>query len=447
MLKSLNNTYIIIALILFSLVFGKTVEKYILVTGVSILSVISYYTLLQSNASMNKKFYSRKFLALEVFTYSLLFITLYNAISYYYTNNFLIFSASDALGYHEFTKIMVNMSSLDKALDYYLTDWAVTDLGMVMLMYPMYHVVESNLILNAFYLLSGVITSLSLFRLSRNFMSTQYAFMSALAYSTSSFILFFHTTGLKESFMVMMAIFSIDFYYQFNKTNKIKYLIYLLICFGILVFFRPAIPAMIIVSVVVGSVFSKKGSLVIKSISFLLLLSLVFLWEPLMTLMDSYTGGDVEILIEGKQSQGMIIGSIPFTYAVNVLAQTLGPLPTLVSEEKVKLTFYAAGLMYRVLLAIPFWLGILYIFKTKIYNMYPLMVFVLMEMLALIGIMEGLELRKSLSHIPLVFIIAFWFLDQYDKKNIQFKNKKLFKIFMQTATLFLFIIMLYWNTK
>jgi len=278
-------------------------------------------------------------------------------------------------------------------------------------------------------------------------MSTQYAFMSALAYSTSSFILFFHTTGLKESFMVMMAIFSIDFYYQFNKTSKIKYLIYLLICFGVLIFFRPAIPAMVIVSVVVGSVFSKKGSLVIKSISFLLLLSLVFLWEPLMTLMDSYTGGDVEILIEGKQSQGMIIGSIPFTYAVNVLAQTLGPLPTLVSEEKVKLTFYAAGLMYRVLLAIPFWLGILYIFKTKTYNMYPLMVFVLMEMLALIGIMEGLELRKSLSHIPLVFIIAFWFLDQYDKKNIQFKNKKLFKIFMQTATLFLFIIMLYWNTK
>ena len=153
------------------------------------------------------------------------------------------------------------------------------------------------------------------------------------------------------------------------------------------------------------------------------------------------------MLIYAKESEGMIIGSLSFTYAVNILAQIIGPLPTLISAEKISLTFFASGLIYRVLLAFPFWLGIRYIFKTKSYKIYPLVIFVLMEMMALALLLEGLELRKALPHIPIVFIIAFWFLDKYDNKIIVFKRSKQFKLFFKFSMFLLAMIILFWNFK
>jgi len=148
-----------------------------------------------------------------------------------------------------------------------------------------------------------------------------------------------------------------------------------------------------------------------------------------------------------RAADGMIIGSIPFTYAVNTLSQLIGPLPTVVSSDKIHLMLYGPGLIYRVLLSFPFWLGVKYIYKSKNYILYPLVIFVLMEMSALTIIMEGLELRKALPHLPFVFIIAFWFLDKYDNKILVFKRPKRFQQLFKISMFILLIMIFYWNFK
>jgi len=178
-----------------------------------------------------------------------------------------------------------------------------------------------------------------------------------------------------------------------------------------------------------------------------LVVFLVSIADDLISIFSHYMGGGFDMLIYARESQGMIIGSLPFTYSVNILAQLIGPLPTLISENKIMLTFFAPGLIYRVFISFPFWLGVLYIYKKKVYKLYPLVFFVIMEMASLATILEGLELRKSLPHIGLVFIIAFWFMNQYDSKKIITKKRKKFKLFFKFSIFLLSIIILYWNFK
>jgi len=147
-----------------------------------------------------------------------------------------------------------------------------------------------------------------------------------------------------------------------------------------------------------------------------------------------------------KESEGMVKGSLLFTYSVNILAQLIGPLPSVNSNMRPLLSFYSAGLIYRVIIAIPFWIGVYYLWKHKISILFPLLIFVLFEMSSLALILEGLELRKSLPHLPFVYIISFWFLDKFDLRlaliNRQ-KVKNLINIFILIA----FGIIIYWNFR
>ena len=446
MLKSINKLYLLFSIFLYFILFVKSSEKYILIYLISVLSFISYYIILYFNSKNNEKNFKRIYLSLEIFFYSFLFIFIYNILSYYYNSNFFVFSEADAIHYHKNTIELLSMP-IGKAIEHYLSYMSFDDLGIILILYPLYHITESNLILNLFYLFGGIISSLSLFRLSKNFMSFKYAFLSSLSYSLSSFVLYYHSIGLKESVMVMLVVLSFDFYYKFVNNKNIITLLIALIFIGLLLFFRPAISAMIIGAIGIGSLFSRKGGVRVKIISLFIIIFLVSIGDTLLDIVNKYMAGGFELLMYARAADGMIIGGIPFTYAVNTLAQLIGPLPTVVSSEKIHLILYAPGLIYRVLLSFPFWLGVKYIYKSKSYILYPLVIFVLMEMSALIIIMEGLELRKSLPHLPFVFIIAFWFLDKYDNKIIVFKRPKRFQQLFKISMFILLIIIFYWNFK
>ena len=446
MLNSINKIYLLSSILLYFVLSLKSSEEHLLITFFSILSFISYFIVLYVNSSMHVKFYTKKYLIIEVFIYVLIFVTIQNLISYFYTDNFFMFSTEDAIGYH-YRTIEILPMSLEDGISHYLSYMDFDDLGMILVLYPLYYISESNLILNCFYLFVGVITALSIFRISQNFMSRKYAFLSSLSYSLSSFVLFFHATGLKESFMVMLVTLSFDFYYRFLMNKNIINLISTLVFIGILFLFRPAISIMIIGAIGLSSVFSKKGGLGIKIVSFFIFIFLVTISSSLIDLMDKYTTGGFDTLMYTRETQGMIIGGIPFTYAVNILSQAIGPIPNLISSEKILTMFYASGLIYRVLLAFPFWFGIIYIYKTRSYKLYPLAIFIIVEMIALTFLMDGLELRKALPHIAFVFIVAFWFLDKYDMKIIKIKGKKRFKQLFKFSIFLSILIIFYWNFR
>ena len=441
-----TKIYLIVSLCLYIVLISKNSEEYFLINTVNIFSVISFYGILYINAHMKLKNYTRNYLNIEVFIYSLIFISSYNFISYFYSGDFFVFSKADALFYHNQTIQMINME-FGEAIEHYLSYMGTDDLGMILVLFPLYHIAESNIILNILYLFVGIVTSISIFSISQKIMSKKYAFLSTLSYSLSSFVLYFHSIGLKESFMVMLVVLSFDFYYKFIKTKNILYILLVLLFIGTILLFRPAVSVIIIASIGIGSLLGKKSGIAIKLVSLLILIFLISIGDNIIKIIEHYSRGGFDMLIYSREAEGMIIGSIPFTYTVNILSQLIGPLPTLVSSEKIMLTLIAPSLIYRVFLSFPFWMGAWYIYKTKIYIIYPLLLFVLMEMSSLALILEGLEFRKSLPHIAIVFIIAFWFMDKYDSRQLIWEKRKKFKLFYKFSILILILIIIFWNFK
>jgi len=443
MFKQINKLYLIISILIYIILFNKYSEKFYFILPLAIFTIAMYTTVLSVSYNIQK---TKLILAIEILIYTSLFIFFYNSISYSYSGDYFIFSKGDALFYHTQVLRIIDMP-IGKAVSYYLETMSFDDLGMILILYPLYHISESNLTLNIFYILINIFTALGIFCISKNFMTKRYAFLVSISYSLSSFVLFFDSSGLKESFMIFLIISSYNYYYKFLKSKNILYILISILFISSILLFRPAISAMIIASIGLSSFFQKKSGIGIKIFALFLVVFLVSIADDLISIFSHYMGGGFDMLIYARESEGMIIGSLPFTYSVNILAQLIGPLPTLLSENKIMLTFFAPGLIYRVFISFPFWLGVLYIYKKKVYILYPLAFFVIMEMASLATILEGLELRKSLPHIGLVFIIAFWFMNQYDSKKNIIKKRKKFKLFFKFSIFLLSIMILYWNFK
>ncbi len=441
MLKSINQAYLLVSVILYFILSPKISGEYILINLFVMLSVITYFTVLYTNIDINLKSYTKTYLSTEVFLYSLLFVAMENSISYFYSNNFFMFSMSDAVTYHKSTIEILNKPLLE-AIDQYLTHMGFDDLGMILVLYPIYHIYPSNITLNIFYLLVTVITTVGIFELAKNFMSDKYAFLASLSYSLSSFVLLFNATGLKESFMIMLVVLSFKYYYSLNK--KLSSSIAFLSTIISLLFFRPALAVMIIGVIGLSSILSNKGSIGKKIFAFLIFLFLIAMSNSILAEIESYTTGGMDTLVEARDMKG---SSVSFAYIVHILSQAIGPIPTLISSEKILTMFYAPGLIYRILLAFPFWLAIFYIYKTRDYKLYPLVFFVLMEMSSLAFILDGLELRKSMPHIPFVFVIAFWFLDKYDNRVLRIKKRKRFNQFFKFSMFIFVLLIFYWNFR
>lgn len=450
MLPLINRVFFLTVIFLYFVLFFKVTEDFKLIFIFATLNAIAYFLVLQYHTLLPKQKYNRRGvrddLIIKVFIYSILAVAIENFISYYYRSNFFLFNESDAMFYHGSTIEIIDMSFL-KGISYYLSFMGFDDLGIILILYPLYNIFASNTTLNLFYIIIGVLTALSIFNIAQYFMSRKYAYLSALAYSTSSFVLYFHGTGLKESFMVALILFSFNFYFIFLKSSKGVYLILSLIFALWVMLFRPILTVMLIASIGIGTLFGKKTKRGVKIFALILFTALILFGGSINQQITSYTTGGVDSLINAREAEGGIIGGVLFTYSVNILSQLIGPLPTVISMSKVGTMFYTAGLIYRVLLAFPFWLGVLYVVKRKVERLYPLIIFTFMEMSALAYLIDGLELRKAMPHIPYIFIVAFWFLDKYDRKLIKFRGDTSFKRLFWGSMVVLVILMCYWNFR
>ena len=447
MLKLILNRYILFAVLLNLIMIISLEESYILVYIFNILSIGCYYLVLFSKLPKPLSFFNPIRLASIVFFYSLFFVIAFNAISYYYNGNFYIFSESDAVFYHEFSKRIVNLSFWD-GLNLFLLQATFEDLGVILIISALYKIVASNLLLNFFYLLIGVLTSLLIFRIGRNFMSQKYAFLSALAYSTSSFVLWFHASGLKESIMIFWIILFYDQYYKYITRKRMFNILLMSFSLLALLLFRPVIIVFILGSVFTTLLLSKRKSISIIIVIPFLLILFYFASNFIDQLLGKFIGNNIDSMLRNKEASGMVIINLPFTIVTNVLATSFGPFPTILPGLKMHLSFYSVGLIFKVLLSISFWIGVYFAYKRKMYKIFPLIFFVIFEGFSLTFILEGLELRKSLPHIFAIFIVAFWFLDFFQKKNeLPIKSRKKIISIVRFLIICFFFLILIWNFK
>lgn len=450
MLKSINSKYLLFGILIFIFFIPYLDVEYSVIYITNIIALLLYYTTINQVRYKSNEYFNKQNLATIVFWYTLFFVTINKLISYYYRENFFVFSEADALTYHNAAIKMADMS-FSKGIDFILNDtkYGYDDLGAFIVVSTLYRVVESNLILNFFYIIIGTITARSIFRISLNFMSKKYSFFCALAYSLSSFVIFYHSSGLKESFMILLIISFYDYCYRFYKNKKIKHFLLMMLSVISLVFFRPALLVFCIASVcitIVLGIQKRAVKIVVLTIGALIL---VFAFSYVNSVASNYTGSEgIDVMIANQEADGMVKGSVTFTYAVNILASMIGPLPTVLPNNKQEVSFFAVGLIYRVFISLAFWLGVFYCVKYKQTLLYPFILFALIESISLVFILEGLELRKSLPHIPFIYIIAFWFMDMYDGKNVKISINKLFvKKLTNVSVVLFFLVIVYWNLR
>ena len=384
----------------------------------TILAFVSQMGLLLYFARDDGRSYSELTLFVTVLAYSIILGIFFMSLSMYYDGDTFMFSKNDAMlyfkgsmrandvGFIENLKRIMRIKSFD--------DWGAYTYDSFLM-----SIIPSKFFLNFSYMVTGAISSVLLFRIGCHCMPVSYAFVGALAYGTSSFLIMLHCTFLKESLFVFFIICTMyNLCRGMHKESNYAYP-QALFFLGVLFFFRPAVALFIIMSFGLYIAVKQHGSAL--SIFFYLAaaVGLVVSIKYMMDIADRYTSSyDVKAAESGNDKAY----SGGFNLFVNIFGGFFGPFPTLFTKHETPspIQFYGTGLTYRLFMIFPFLGGLFLIFKNKVLEMLPITIFILVEMLATGMVAASLELRKVMPHIPFTYIVSFYGLSQWrDSKILQ----------------------------
>ncbi len=418
MLYKIHNNIFIIGLLAYGIIGAMLINRSLsIMTLASFIAFITQVALTISFSRNEETDYSERVLFIVVLIYTISLGIFFMYISEYFEGDTFMLSKMDAMFYYKESMRAADAGIIEGtkyiAANYDFDDWG----ALLFDMFIMYLVPE-KLFLNAIYFLTGAASAIFLYRIGKTYMPDSYAFLAAMSYATSSFMVFFHCTFLKESIFVFIVILTI-YYFQCAITYPSnKYLILVALCIGILFFFRPAIAAFLGVSFGIYYGITQKGTALSLFLYAAAAIATVIIIQIMQRNFQRYSvDGDMGAVLESRSVSGY---SSSFNYFVSYFGSFFGPFPTLfskIAEKPTLLEFYGAGLTYRLFLIIPFWSSIFFIVKKRVIGLVPLVVFILMEMAATGYIYAGLELRKVLLHIPFMYILSFYGLYQLTNDN------------------------------
>ncbi len=391
----------------------------------SLLAFISQMSLLLYFAKENRTVYSEKTLFITVFTYSLLLGTIFMTISYIYDGDTFMFTKIDAMLYYKGSIRAYDIGFLSN-MAIIIKKWTFDDWGAFFYDSLLMSIIPSKLFLNFSYMLLGSISSVLLYRIGRHYMPDAYAFVGALAYGTSSFLILFHCTFLKESLFVTLIICTIYNICKLTHNESIYAFFGFIFFLSILFFFRPAVVAFIIISYFVYFAIKKSGSAISFFIYLGVIVILIISLRYMMDMAEHYTATGDDKMAHSINSK---VYSGGFNKFVDLFGGFLGPFPTLFTKPNSLpsvIQFYAAGLTYKLFLVFPFWTGVYFIFKNKVLELFPIALFIVVEMLATGMVTASLELRKVLPHIPFTYIVAFYGLSRWQKNSLSRRIPEIF---------------------
>ena len=444
LIKSISIWFITnLFLLLFT--FAAGVEDYeqlrLLIVIVNLLSLFVFFALsLESLKPHKQAYYSSKRLLVKLTYVSMLFLIVYNSIYLYYTNAFFEIGAVDTMEYHRWATWMIELGLVESIQEFFNRGYPIDDLSAALITSISYRIYPSPLMVNILNLVAGLITVLSIYRLSLNFMDRKFSYLAALSYGMSSFVLYAYSTGLKESVFIMFVVLffeNIIVYFRNRAFNRLALsLFFLVMLYG----FRPAVCAMIIVSVFIGFLFQKNRNRYAYALIFFIIILLIYNVEEIMKLVEYY-----KIVTDAKNiTSEQELKLSTFNIVASYLSSAIGPLPSfqpLVGREQQ--AFYAVGLSFRVFLSIPFWVVLPKVLKDRNGLLVTMSLFVLMEMFILGLILESFELRFSLPHIPFIYILSFYGLYCLNRT----KSISLNRFFKLSAVVIIVGMLVLWNAR
>lgn len=332
--------------------------------------------------------------------------------------NLFVFSEADAVGYHDlglFLRDQPLSFTFGHAAEFYRYD----DWGAVVLIPLILRLVPHKLFLNAVYFCLGLLTSRKLFDLGRRMMPPRYAFMAALTFTLSSFTLFFYASGLKEAFMICLSTLSMQAFYRFLDSRRAGALAAALFWGLGLLFFRPAVSLFLFVSQGLTLLLMQRRRAVTRYATLGgLFVGLLLLWGLMGESFTRYVGASTDQYLARLDYMASEALGTRASFVVSCVSALIGPFPSILPKSTPQglsyLSLFAPGLLYRLMLALPFWWGLGRALHRGLVRTFPLFLFPLLEMLSLSLILEGLELRLQMSHLPPVYVFAFWSLYMWD---------------------------------
>ena len=422
LLKQINRSYLTIGILLYILFSISNIVNtdFIAIHIVSAFTFLIYGIVIYKSSQQSNSFFKYKNLAIIVFCISIIEVIIFQLLSYYIEGDTFVFSKTDAIGYYVGAMKMAQMSFgdgvryLSDVLGYGMDDW-----GAFLWISSIFRIVPSLQFLSFIYCIVGTLSSLMLFDIGRNLMPRRYAFMAALSFSVSSFMLVHDSQCLKEIIMVfcIIAVFECFFIYIRKKENK--YLFLAILCSLLVFLFRIPTALLLILSLGLTWVL-----LHIKGPAAMFLI-VVFTIAICSTSLFSFTysrylrNGDTNLMIERKNE--LAGGGGVINQLTDPLAAFVGPFPSVKITTIKPTPLYTAGLLYRFLLSAPFFLGIFYIIKERYIKMYPFALFFLVNALGIAISVKGLETRLSMPQLSMMYIVAFWFLAKYDYEQFSWK--------------------------
>lgn len=369
----------------------------------SLLIMVSYY--------QRENFYTNVRLGVTVFVFSISAVSLYCYMSDYYSGDTFLFSKSDAMAYYKLSNILVT-SDFNHWIGILTSKgWEFDDWGAPIGMSFFYMLWQSKAALNIGYVVLTSIAAVSMFDMAKTIMMKRYAYMAALIYSVSSYMIFFNGSHLKESFMSFIIIEYFAFFYKYVNEEKAIYLIISLFFSVVMAFFRVPVMGLMWMGGITYLLL-RKGSL--ETYVLVILVLLYIGTVSMSTLMDAWS----RYTSDGDITKGEnYIGVTTFSIYTSIANACIGPFPEMlqVGDKIGYKSLFGSGLYFKMFLALPFWLGFIHCIKEKVIMMYPLFVFTVLEIICISVVNDGIELRKSLPHIPTFILCAFWYLSEYDE--------------------------------
>lgn len=418
MLYKWHNNIFIIGLLTISLVGVWTHQfSFDLMAIGTVVAFVSQMALLMYFVRDENVRYAETTLLVTVLTYSILLGIVFMSLSEYFEGDTFMLTKKDAMLYYKGSMRANDVGFIENA-KYLMNKKAFDDWGAYLYDSFLMSLIPSKFFLNASYMLTGAISSVLLFRIGRYYMPEAYAFVGAMAYGTSSYLIMFHCTFLKESLFVFLVICTM---YHLNrgihKESNTAYLFAFLFLF-LLFFFRPAVAAFIIMSFGIYIAVKQHGSALSIFFYIAAAIGLVISIKYMMDMADRYSSSYEE---KSELSGNAKAYSGGFNIFVNLFGGFFGPFPTLFTKHETgpsTIQFYGAGLTYRLFMIFPFLGGIYLILKNRVLELIPITVFILAEMLATGMIAASLELRKVMPHIPLTYIVSFYGLSKWQESKV-----------------------------
>lgn len=382
----------------------------------------------------------------SLFFYAFFAVSLCGMICFLYEGNSMMFShGSDAYNYLYYASKMADMGWVER-LNYIADRYKYDDWGAFYFMSIVFTFINDKLALNFVYILLIVATGLKIYKTGIFMMSKKYAFLCALTYSLSSYSIFFGASCLKECVFIYLVVSAYYSYYRFSFEHRLFHLYVMLAWLICILFFRPIVVAFIGIGAITPYIFEAKHNGKIRLGIFVLIPIFIYLlYNDLSSSVAGYTlGGNIDEVVDSREAYN---NNASLTYAASYAGALIGPFPTFRADKNVLTCFYGYGLLFRLLLNPFFWMALVFSVIKKVKTVSPLLVSAVLEMISLASIQQGLELRKGLPHLVMVYWVAFWFLEKMDRKLVSTRFNKVGSYVVTIWTYATFFISLLWNIR